>query len=284
MRGEIDVPSLRTQEVEVAARRLAARHDDEVGVAWDRLPGAEHRQRHVRLLRQWVQIVEIGDARQGQADDPKRAGRQARGAGPGHPRPAGARPPGTTAALRSPAIRSVGDQPVAFVKKARVTTKPVDDKSFYKILRRCFREPRWVPTIWAITPPRSMSPARITGTPAAAANPMLAMSPSAQVDLGGTACALDDDEVVGAVKPSEALQHHRQKTCLQAAVFARLYGRQAAALDDHLRAGVGLGLEQDRVHVGHGRQAGRPWPAAPAPGRSRRRRWSRQRCSTCSAA
>ena len=34
-----------------------------------------------------------------------------------------------------------------------------------------------VPTSEAMTPPRSISPARITGTPAASANPMLAMSP-----------------------------------------------------------------------------------------------------------
>jgi hypothetical protein len=33
-----------------------------------------------------------------------------------------------------------------------------------------------VPTIWAMTPPRSMSPTSTTGTPAACANPMLAMS------------------------------------------------------------------------------------------------------------
>ena len=64
-----------------------------------------------------------------------------------------------------------------------------------------------MPTSWAITPPRSMSPASTTGTPAARAKPMLAMSPHAQIDLGRAARALDQDQVGLPREPGEARQH-----------------------------------------------------------------------------
>ncbi len=43
----------------------------------------------------------------------------------------------------------------------------------------------WVPTSWAMTPPRSMSPTSTTGTSAASANPILAMSPSRRLISAG---------------------------------------------------------------------------------------------------
>jgi hypothetical protein len=42
-----------------------------------------------------------------------------------------------------------------------------------------------VPTSWAMTPPRSMSPTSATGTSAASANPILAMSPARKLISAG---------------------------------------------------------------------------------------------------
>ena len=53
-----------------------------------------------------------------------------------------------------------------------------------------------------------------------------------------------------AAQPFEALEDGGQKLWLQRAVLPGLGRGQPPALNDHLRADIGLRLEQDRVHVG----------------------------------
>jgi hypothetical protein len=67
MRGQIDIPALSAQKGQIAARALAAGQDDQLCVAGDRLPRADHHQIDIGLLRQRVQIIEIGDAGEGQS-------------------------------------------------------------------------------------------------------------------------------------------------------------------------------------------------------------------------
>ena len=74
MRGEIDVPALRAQEVEIAARRFRAGHDHEVGIARDRLARPHHGEIDAGLQLQRIEIVEIGDPRQRETRDLASAG------------------------------------------------------------------------------------------------------------------------------------------------------------------------------------------------------------------
>jgi len=80
----------------------------------------------------------------------------------------------------------------------------------------------------------------------------------AQIGLGGAAGALDEDEVGFGAEPGEALEHARQEARLQRLVLARRRVAGDAALHDDLRAGLGLGLEENRVHVGGRRDEAGP--------------------------
>ena len=106
-----------------------------------------------------------------------------------------------------------------------------------------------VPTRLAITPPRSMSPTSTTGTSAARAKPMLAMSLGAQVDLGRRARAFDQHEIALGREASEAVEHGAQQLGLQSLILARLGVADDLALHHDLRADIALGLQQHRVHV-----------------------------------
>ena len=69
MREQIDVPALRAQEGEIAAGRLRAGDDDELGIAGDRFARTHHHEIDARLELQRIEIVEIGDPRQREAGD-----------------------------------------------------------------------------------------------------------------------------------------------------------------------------------------------------------------------
>ena len=72
----------------------------------------------------------------------------------------------------------------------------------------------------------------------------------AQVHLGRAARPLDDDKIVRGGQAGEAVQHTPQQAGLQRLIIARLGPGNGTALKDHLRAAIGLGLQQDGVHVG----------------------------------
>ena len=100
-----------------------------------------------------------------------------------------------------------------------------------------------------------MSPTSTTGTSAASAKPILAMSPCAQVDLGGAAGALDQHEVRLAPEFFVALEHRRHQAGLEGDIVARLESAAHSALDHQLRPDLGLRLQEHRVHVHRRRHA-----------------------------
>src|SRR6185295_10501903 len=77
----------------------------------------------------------------------------------------------------------------------------------------------------------------------------------AEVDLRGTAGALDDDEVVVALEAEEAAADHRQERRLVLLVLARGHVLHRAAQDHDLGGAVGGRLEEDGVHVDAGLEA-----------------------------
>ena len=72
MREEVDVPPFAPQGFEIGDRRLRARKNDKRGVARQRLPWPDHDNLNVWLRMEWIEIVEIGDARQQWDRDPDR--------------------------------------------------------------------------------------------------------------------------------------------------------------------------------------------------------------------
>ena len=110
-----------------------------------------------------------------------------------------------------------------------------------------------VPTMLAMTPPRSMSPTSTTGTLAARAKAHIGDVVRPQIDFGRAAGALDEDEVGLVLQPGETVQHMRHQRRLDRLVFGRARRAEHFALHDDLRAGLALRLEQHRVHVDAGR-------------------------------
>ena len=113
-----------------------------------------------------------------------------------------------------------------------------------------------VPTRLAITPPRSTSPTSATGTLAAQAKPMLAMSFSPQVHLGRAARAFHQDQVGAPTHPGEAFEHAGHQRGLERVVTTCVCRTRDPALHHHLGARLALGLQQHRVHVGARLDAG----------------------------
>ena len=112
-----------------------------------------------------------------------------------------------------------------------------------------------VPTICAITPPRSMSPTSATGTSAACAKPILAMSPWRRLiseALPAPSTRTRSDFAFSRSKLSSTAASRRGFKRL---IFARLGVRQDAALHHDLRARLALRLQQHGVHVDAGRNA-----------------------------
>ena len=81
---------------------------------------------------------------------------------------------------------------------------------------------------------------------------------SAKVDLRRAAGALDQDDIGVAGKMRKTLQHRRQQGCFLVQIILCAQRAPALALHDDLRAGVGLRLQQHRVHVHAGRHPRRP--------------------------
>ena len=70
-----------------------------------------------------------------------------------------------------------------------------------------------------------------------------------QVQLGRAAGALDDQEVEPDAEAVERLDDRRPEGPLALVVLAGRHRPPGVAMNNHLRAVVGLGLEEDRVHV-----------------------------------
>ena len=108
---------------------------------------------------------------------------------------------------------------------------------------------RCVPTRLAMTPPRSISPSSTTGTSAASANPILAMSPARRLISAGLPAPSTRTISASRGEARKALQHRRQQRRLLVQIIRRPQRAPALALHDDLRAGIGLRLQQHRIHV-----------------------------------
>ena len=264
----------RAQRREVDKGRLAAREEHEVGIAGRASPGSSDDEVDVGLGRQRVEIVEVGDPRQaghGDASAPPARRRRAR-PGPAHPpwagrarpRTRGRRPADAAGARARSAAMAAGEQ-------RGIAAELVDEEAARAgaIVRV---EHRHGADELAMTPPRSMSPTSTTGTPAARAKPMLAMSPARRLTSAGLPAP--------STRTRSASPARRRKLSSTAAagrlgalVVARaVSAAEHPALHDDLRAGLALRLQQHRVHVDATARTRRRGPAAPAPGRSRRHR------------
>ena len=114
-----------------------------------------------------------------------------------------------------------------------------------------------VPTRLAMTPPRSISPISTTGTSAARAKPILAMSLSRRLIFRGAARAFDQHDIGLAAKPRETVEHERQQIRFHLLIGGGLgAARINPALHHDLRADFALRLEQHRIHVHARRHAG----------------------------
>ena len=80
----------------------------------------------------------------------------------------------------------------------------------------------------------------------------------AQVDLRRTAGAFDQDDIGIAREMGKTLQHRRQQGGLLVQIVLCAQRAPAFALHDDLRAGIGLRLQQHRVHVHARRHPRRP--------------------------
>ena len=74
----------------------------------------------------------------------------------------------------------------------------------------------------------------------------------AQVDLRGRARALDHDGVVALAQTPKRLEHRMPRDRFVTVIRARVEIGRDLALNDDLRAGIGVWLQQHRVHVAHG--------------------------------
>ena len=106
-----------------------------------------------------------------------------------------------------------------------------------------------------MTPPRSMSPTRMTGTRTAVGKPHIGDVVGAEIDLGGAACAFDEHKVGFARELREAAQHARQEFALHPVILRRRRCSRDPAFEDELRVLLGLGLQQHRIHRGARRDA-----------------------------
>ena len=113
-----------------------------------------------------------------------------------------------------------------------------------------------VPTRLAITPPRSMSPISTTGTSAARANPILAMSFARRFTSEALPAPSTSTMSASRLEPGEAREHERHQLRLHLLIGGGLGGAVHAPLHHDLRAGLALRLEQHRIHVDARRRAG----------------------------
>ena len=101
-----------------------------------------------------------------------------------------------------------------------------------------------------MTPPRSISPISTTGTSAASAKPILAMSPARRLISAGLPAPFDQHEIGVGARAAKLSSTAGSSSALQRAdTRAPPALPQHAALHDDLRAALGLRLQQHRVHV-----------------------------------
>ena len=247
------------QRGEVGDRRLRARQDDEIGVARQRRARPHRDQLDRGLGVERIEIVEVGDVRQDRHRDAHarlrlrgqrsiererilgrqtaaRRGRTERGRAP----PSRC----ARAIVAMPSANSAGSPRNLLTRKPRIIA--ASSASITAL----------VPTRLAITPPRSISPISTTGTSAARAKPILAMSLRAQIDFRRAAGAFHQHDVGLARRRAKLSSTNGSSVGFMLLIGGGLGGAVHAALHHDLRADLALRLQQHRVHV-HARRRAR---------------------------
>ncbi len=223
MRLEIHVPPLRAQEGEIPDGGFRARQDDRLGIAGQGLAGAA-RKKAVRpapcRADRDRRNSRCGQHRHRDRDGagPRSAccGRDRRRPPPAAMRLAAATAPGRGTAMRSslitsmPSSNSAGSPRNLLIRKPRMRSRSPGAST------------AWVPTRLAMTPPRSMSPASTTGTSAASAKPILAMSPARRFTSAGLPAPSTSTMSASAHEEIEAVDHRRQQVRLARSEIARV--------------------------------------------------------------
>ena len=175
-------PALRSQPLEIGARVLAAGQDDQVG-RWKGLARRCEAQVHLRVGAKRVEVGMVADTRQHRDHHAKSAAD-------------GLRRLNRVFSVEVQAVKvrqhrkhgfaGLSFEPVeAWLEQADITAEAVDDEADCARPSSVSERQASVPTMWANTPPRSMSATRITGQSTASANPMLAMSRSRRLISAG---------------------------------------------------------------------------------------------------
>ena len=249
--GDVDVEAGFAQGAEVGEGGLRAGEEDEGGVAGQGLAGADEDEVDVGLGLEGVEVVEVGDVRQdGDGDAEAAAGRGGGGAGEGEGVLGGEAAGGLEEgdeADRVPAGAG-GDERHAVGEEGGVAAEAVDDEGFYQ---------RGVGGV------EDGAGADEAGDDAAAVDVAdeddgggggageahVGDVVFAEVDLGGAAGAFDEEEVGFGLQPAEAVEDGGEEGGFQGLVGLGGGGGEDLSLDDDLGAGLGLRLEQDRIHV-----------------------------------
>ena len=200
MSFDVDVPAGLAQRGEVGDGRLGAGQDDEVGVVpGSGSPGRRKIEFHAGLERERVEVVEVGDARIGEHGDERlAAGRRLSSATVEGERVLGGQAAGVLEERHEAEAGPAGgllDGAHAVVEQRGIAAELVDDEARDHGPRPRVRCTALVPTRLAMTPPRSMSPMRTTGTFGGAGEAHVGDVAGAQVDLGRGARAFDEHEI-----------------------------------------------------------------------------------------
>ena len=176
---------------------------------------------------------------------------------------------GTTPKARPAGEAGDGGEPV--VKQRDVAAKLVDQVAGDMRAVRLPAGSHGCRRVEAMTPPRSISPTRTTGTPAARRKAHIGDVAGAQVDLGRRAGALRPRRDRLARKPRESCRSPMPSNCgfspgsrAPCAVASDLAVQRRSGCRSPTAASAAPGSCRRR------RRRGRPAPAATAPGRSRR--------------
>ena len=231
----IALPPLCAQKFQIGPGALAAGDHDQIGITRDRLPGADHGQRHPRFQLQRVKIVEIGNARQGEAGDPIAAaagfaakvqrifgGKPVRPVKPRHH------------AVAPPAGAGL-DQMITIVEQAGVAAKlvhrkPPDHRGIARV-QHCLGPHQLRDHPAAVDVADQHHRHRRRAGKAHVGNVALP-----QIDLCRAARAFDNHQIATRAQPVERLQNRGQQLPFQAGIVPCPHRRQPLALHNHLRA------------------------------------------------
>ena len=255
VRGDVDVPARAAQRREIGERRLRSRQDDERRVAGQRLsrphedqldPGsARSGSRSSKLAicgRSGTAILTtIVPARGKERCIDARAMQSSAGSrcasGNHGTTPKQGSPVRSSIAARPPSNRRLSPRNLLTMVPARRARSPADSRA-------------WVPTSCAMTPPRSMSPTSATGTSAASAKPILAMSPGRRLISAGLPAPSTSTRSAPAALRANAASTTGSSDDASARYSRAEAERRTAPQIDDLRRVASLRFEQHRVHVG----------------------------------